>query len=76
MLAVAGVTAIETSVAALTVNVVVAETLPDAAVIVSEPAATDAASPLEPAALLTVATVVFEELQTTTEVRFCVELSE
>ncbi len=76
MLAVAGVTAIETSVAALTVNVVVAETLPDAAVMVTEPAATDAASPLEPAALLIVAMAVFEELQTTNDVRFCVELSE
>lgn len=50
--------------------------LPDIAVIVVEPAAVEAASPLEPAALLMVATPVLEEFQVTAAVRFCIVLSE
>ncbi len=45
MLGLAGVTVIETSAAGFTVNVVVPETLPDAAVIVVVPADTDVARP-------------------------------
>ena len=66
----------DTSVAGVTVSVVDPDTLPDAAVIVVEPAATGVANPLEPAALLIVATPVLDELQATAVVRFCVELSE
>jgi hypothetical protein len=54
----------------------VAEILPDAAVIVVDPAATDVARPLEPAALLIVAALVLDELQVTVLVRFWVVLSE
>ncbi len=54
----------------------VPETLPDIAVIVVEPAATDVARPFEPAALLIVAALIFDELQVTEAVRFCVVLSE
>jgi hypothetical protein len=49
---------------------------PAVAVIVVVPLATDVASPLDPAALLIVATLVLEELQVAEAVRFCVELSE
>ncbi len=76
MLGLAGVTARETSVAAVTVSVVDPDMLPDAAVIVVKPAATGVATPLEPAELLIVATPVLEELQVTDGVRFWVELSE
>lgn len=68
----AGVTAIETKAAAVTVSVALPEMLPEVALIVVEPAATELASP----ALLTVATVVEEELQVADEVRFCVLPSE
>jgi hypothetical protein len=61
---------------ALTVRVVVAQTLPEVALIVVDPAATDVASPFEPAALLIVAMPVLDELQVTAAVRFCVVLSE
>jgi hypothetical protein len=61
---------------AVTVREVVPETLPDVAVIVVVPEATPVASPLEPVALLTVATLVLDELQVTVVVRFCVVLSE
>ncbi len=71
-----GVTASDTSVAGLMVSAADPEILPDAAVIVTDPAATDVAMPLDPATLLIVATVVFEELQVTKAVKFCVELSE
>lgn len=71
-----GETAIETKLAGFTVRVVDAEMLPDAAVIFVDPAATDVASPSEPAALLIVATAVFEEVQLTEAVRSCVVLSE
>jgi hypothetical protein len=76
MLGFVGVIAMETSVAGVTVSVAVPEILPDVAVIVVEPAATDVALPLEPAALLMAATVAFDELQDTAVVRSCVVLSE
>ena len=60
----------------VTVSVAVPETLPNVAVIVVEPAATEVANPLEPAALLMVATAVVIDFQVTDVVRFCVELSE
>ena len=75
-LGLAGVTAMETSVAAVTVSVVDPETPPDVAVIVVVPAATGVANPSEPAALLIVATPVVDELQVTVVVRFCVVPSE
>jgi hypothetical protein len=65
----------DTSVAAVTVSVVEPDLLPDVAVIVVEPATTDVANPLEPAALLMAATPAVDELQVTTVVRFCVVLS-
>ena len=71
-----GVIAMDTSVAELTVRVVDPEMLPDAAVIVVEPVATEAANPFEPAALLIVATPVLAELQVAAAVRSCVVLSE
>ena len=61
MLTVAGVTAIEERVAAVTVRVVFPEILPDVAVMIAEPAAIAVAKPLP----LTVATDVFEEFQVT-----------
>ena len=70
MVGLAGVIASDTSVAAVTVSVAVPDTLPDVAVIVVEPAATEVALPLEPAALLIAATVVYDELQDTAVVRF------
>ena len=76
MLGLAGVTAMETSVAAVTVMVVEPAMLPDVAVTVVEPVATGVARPLEPVALLIAATPVLEELQVTDAVRFCVEPSE
>jgi hypothetical protein len=76
MLGLVGVIAMETSVAAVMVIVVDPEMLPDVTLIVVEPAATDVARPLEPRALLIVATLVLEELQVTKAVRFCVELFE
>jgi threonine dehydratase len=56
----------------VTVRVVLPERLPEVAVIVVEPAATDVASP----ALLMVATAVFEELHVTDEMMSLVLLSE
>ena len=76
MLGLVGVTATDDSVAAVTVRVVVPETVPSVAVIVVDPTATDVASPLEPAALLIVATGAFEELHATKDVISCVVLSE
>ena len=76
MLGLVGVIAMDTSAAGVTVRVVDPEMLPDAAVIVVEPVATAAANPLEPVALLIVATPVLVELQVTAVVRFCVVLSE
>ena len=63
-----GLTAMDSRVAPVTVNVVLPEKLPDVAVIVVLPAATDVANPLKPAALLTVATPELEELQVTDSV--------
>jgi len=76
MLGVAGVTARDTSVAGVTVRVVDPEMLPDVAVIVVEPTATDVATPLEPAALLMAATPAADEFQVTDVFRSCVVLSE
>lgn len=67
MLAVAGVTAIDTSAGAPTVNTAVPLIVPDVAVIVVLPWARDEASP----ALLMLATAVEDELQVTDEVRVC-----
>ena len=76
MLGLVGVTDIDTSVAEVTASEVDPDILPDVAVIVVEPAATDVALPLEPAALLMAATVVDDDFQVTDVVTFCVELSE
>jgi hypothetical protein len=76
MLGLVGVTAMDTSVAEVTVIVVDFDILPDVAVIVVEPAAIALANPLEPAALLMVPTAVVDEPQVTAVVRFCVVLSE
>jgi hypothetical protein len=46
------------------------------ALMLLDPSPTDEASPLDPAALLTMATVVLDEAQVTAAVRSCVELSE
>jgi hypothetical protein len=66
----------DTSVAEVTVSVVDPDMLPDVAVIVVEPAATEVANPLELAALLMAATTVADELQVTVVVKSCVVLSE
>jgi hypothetical protein len=76
MLGFVGDTSIETSVAGVTVSVVLPETNPDVAVIVAEPARMVVARPLEPCALLTVATAVFDEFQVTVAVMSWLELSE
>ncbi len=75
MLGVAGVTAIDTNVAEVTVSVVLPEMAPLAAEIVVLPTAAELANPCEAAALLTVATLVLLDAQVTCVVRFCVELS-
>ena len=66
-----GVTAIDTSVAAVTVSVVVPEIVPEVALIVVEPVLAALARP----AVVIVATVTLEELQVAVLVKFCVELS-
>jgi len=76
MLGLVGVIARETSVAGVTVSVVDPDRVPDVAVIVVEPAATDVASPIEPVVVLILAIDDADELQTTSAVRFCVVLSE
>jgi hypothetical protein len=76
MLGLAGVTAMDTSVAVVTVSVVDPDIPPDVAVTVVEPAAAEVANPLEPAALLIVAAPVLDEFQVIAVVRFCVVLSE
>ncbi len=78
MLWMAGVTSIELSVAAVTVNEVSPKTLSRLALIVVEPILTAAATatPSEPAALLMVATPTSEELHVTCVVRSCLVLSE
>ena len=75
MLGVAGVTAMETKVAGVTVNKVEPEMLPTVAVIVAVPCPALLARPFVPAALLMVATVVSEELQVAAWARGCVEPS-
>ena len=75
MLGFVGVIWIETRVAGVTVRVVDPEMLPEVAVIVTDPRLMPLASPLEPDALLTDATVLSEDVQLTDAVRFCVELS-
>jgi hypothetical protein len=70
------VIAMDTSVAGVTVRVVDPDMPPEVAVIVVDPAATEEADPLDPAALLIVATPVLDELQVTAVVRSCVVLSE
>ena len=76
MLGLVGVTSMDVSVAAVTVNVVDPETLPRVAVMVLLPTATDVAKPMELVALLMVALVILEELQVTDAVISCVVLSE
>ena len=73
MLGVAGVTAIDTSVAEVTVRLVLLEMAPLEAVIVVLPTAAELAKPCEPPALLTEATLVLLEAHITCVVRFCVE---
>ena len=68
----AGVTAMETRVAAGTVRVVDPEMLPEVAEIVDDPALSAEARP--PGVIVAVA--VLEEAQVTLPVRFCVLLSE
>ena len=77
MLGVGGVTAIETSMAADTVRVIDGEVMPpNAAVIALVPVATEVAIPLEPVALLIVATDVVADAQVTWVLKSWVELSE
>jgi hypothetical protein len=72
----AGVTAIETSVAGVTVNCVEPLTLPSVAEIVVVPTLSELARPIEPGALLMVATPVLAEPQVTVALKSCVEPSE
>ncbi len=76
MLGLAGVIARDMSVAGVIVSVVDPDMLPNTAVIVVEPVATGVAIPLEPVALLIVATPVLDEFQVTVVVRFWLEPSE
>jgi hypothetical protein len=75
MLGFAGITAMETSAAGVTVKTVEPETVPNVAVMVTAPCPIELASPLEPDALLMAATLVSDDPQVTVAVRFCVELS-
>jgi hypothetical protein len=72
MLGFVGVTEIDTSVAGVTVSVVLPDTLVagSMAVIVAEPVPVAVAKPLEPDTLLTLATLVEDELQVTDVVIF------
>src|SRR4030095_12374797 len=75
-LADAGVIAIDTSSAGVIINVAILEVIPEElALIVVVPSARDVASPFEPDVLLMIATPIFDELQVTEEVIFCVVLS-
>lgn len=76
MLGLVGETWIEESVAEVTVSLVLPDFAPDVAVIVTHPAATDVARPLDPAMLLIAAKDVFDELHVTDPVRSWLELSE
>jgi hypothetical protein len=69
------VTSMETRVAAVTVNAVEPLTEPEVVVIVVDPVPALEARPLDPLALLTVATAVLEELQVTEVVKFWVDES-
>lgn len=69
------VIAIDVKVALVTVNAVVLEIPPSVAVMVLTPGLAGVADPLVLVALLIVATAELEELQVTTDVRLCVELS-
>jgi hypothetical protein len=71
-----GVTVIDDSVAGVTVSEADPIMLPNAAVIVVDPAETEVARPLVPASLLTVVTPVLDELQVAEAVRSCVVSSE
>ena len=63
-------------VTAVTVSVAASDIFPDVALMVVVPASTPEAKPLEPAALLIVATAVLDELQVTDAVSICVVPSE
>ena len=65
----------DTSVTAVTVNVVEPDTVPSVALTVVVPALAEFARPLEPLALLIVATDGFPDCQVTVAVRSCVEAS-
>ena len=77
MLGLVGVTEIDTSVAGVTVSVVVPDTFVagSMAVIETEAVAIDVAKPFEPDALLILATPVVDDPQVTDAVKFCVVLS-
>lgn len=72
MLGLAGVTAIEDRVAAVTLSVALPERVPDVAVMVGKPTPTPVARP----ELVIVALVISDELQITDDVMFLVVLSE
>jgi len=76
MLGLVGVTAMDASVAAVTVRVDDPEISPDVAVMVVVPAVREVAIPFVPVTLLMVALLTSEELQVTDVVRSCVLLSE
>jgi hypothetical protein len=71
-----GVTAIETSVGAVTVRVAVPLTEPEVAVIVAVPPPTPDARPWLPAVLLMVAMLVLDDFHATEVVRVCMVPSE
>jgi methylglyoxal synthase len=71
----AGVTAMDTSVAAVTVNVVLPLTPPSVAVMTDDPVFTDDASPALPPAFEMVAVPVVPDVQVTAVVRVCVVMS-
>jgi hypothetical protein len=71
-----GVIANDSRAAVPMVNVVVADTAPEVAVMVAVPTPAVVAKPLLPEALLIIATVAADELQVTTEVMPCVLPSE
>lgn len=71
-----GVTERDTNVALVVVNCAEPTTLPNVAVIVALPAATEVANPRKAATLLTVTTPALDEFQTTDSVMSCVVPSE
>lgn len=76
ILGLTGAIATETRVAAVTVSVVVPDTVPEIALIVVEPTPAEVARPFDPAALLMVATLAADVLQVAEVVRFWVLPSE